>query len=188
MKSFLLSFSILSLLTVAACNRDDTPEPVEQELITTIRLIVTDTAGTARTFNYRVENGFGSTSPGSLRVDSVVLPASAAPYNVEVRVLNETVQPAEDVTDEIIAERDEHLFFFAVSGTIGMPLPAITLGNGSTDNTGRPFNQTLKLNAPSVGSGQIIVRLLHEPTDKNNSTHPGGETDAEAVFPYRITP
>jgi hypothetical protein len=186
MKSLFLSLSILSLLTIAACNRDDTPAPVEQELITTIRLIVKDSAGTARTFDYRVQNGFGSTSPGSIRVDSVVLPASPAHFNVEVRVLNESAQPAEDITDEIIAERDDHLFIVHATAEAGSS--PIAFGSGSTDNAGRPFNQTLKLNAPSASSGQIIVTLRHEPTDKNSSVSPGGETDAEAVFPYRITP
>jgi hypothetical protein len=146
MKSLFLSLSILSLLTIAACNRDDTPAPVEQELITTIRLIVKDSAGTARTFDYRVQNGFGSTSPGSIRVDSVVLPASPAHFNVEVRVLNESAQPAEDITDEIIAERDDHLFIVHATAEAGSS--PIAFGSGSTDNAGRPFNQTLKLGEP----------------------------------------
>jgi hypothetical protein len=186
MKSFLLSLSILCLFTTAACNRDDTPQPVEQELITTIRLIVTDTAGTARTFDYRVQNGFGSTSPGTLEVDTVVLPANISmPYDVEVRVLNETAQPAEDLTNEIIAERDAHLFLFRV-----LPSNLLTqFQGGSLDGAGRPFYQRIKLATSTADTGTITVTLLHEPTYKAGETPAtaGGETDAEAVFPYRIT-
>ena len=187
MKSFLLSLSVLSLLTIAACKRDDTPEPVEQELITTFRLIITDTGGTARTFDYRVQNGFGSTSPGTLDVDTVMLPANfSSKYDVEVRVLNESVQPVDDLTDEIIAERDAHLFLYSV-----LPSNMRTkFLNGNFDGAGRPFNQKIELYTTVADSGTFTVTLLHEPTNKSNPTPAtaGGETDAEAVFPYRIMP
>lgn len=181
-------FFLAFLFLLSSCSKDDTPQPEEQELITTIRLIVTDSAGTARTFNYRVENGFGSTAPGSVDVDSMILPANLVnDYLVEVRVLNESATPVDDVTDEIVQERDEHLFLFAPtpsgSSTIG-------IANGSTDNNGRPFNQTIRLSTISGGSGTLTVTLLHAPTNKNGQTpaEAAGETDAEAVFPFRIEP
>jgi len=187
MKNILFTISTITALSLAAasCSKDDTPEPVEQELITTVQMIATPTGGgTAQTFNYKVQNGFGSTAPGTVQIDTVTLQAGAS-YNVELRVLNESESPAEDVTTEVVEERDEHLFFLEAS-----PTGLVTVTDGSIDGQNRPFNQTFRLAPGTAGSGTFTITLLHEPTNKRAGTlaGAGGETDAQAIFPVVIRP
>ena len=191
MKSFLFSFAALTLLSTAACNRndDDTPEPEEQELITTLQMILTPQGGgTTDTVIYKVQNGFGSTAPGIIQIDTMVLRAGTT-YDARMRVLNESETPAEDITTEIESEKDDHLFLFSSDPATGAGAVAVTGGN--KDNQGLPYNLKVQITpvVHAVGNSQLTVTLLHEPTNKSATTvaAAGGETDLEAVFPVRIT-
>lgn len=189
MKSLFFSVFFFSILFTAACSKDDTPQPEEQELITSLRLTLTDTAGAATTFTYKVENGFGSTSPGTVQIDTVALTAGAT-YNAELAVLNEKASPVEDITPEIISESDDHLFFLDVARSTGVSGLLLTITDMSTDSQGRIFAQKFNVIAGAAGSGTLTITLLHEPANKSAGTlaDAGGETDLEAVFPVRITP
>lgn len=185
MKSLVFS-SLLLLSLLAACKKDDTPEPVEQELITTVELRVTRTGqSTADVYRYKVQNGFGSTSPGTLEVDTLALPVNAT-FAVHLRVLNESASPVDDITDEIISEKDAHLFLFASNPATGAGSVAVI--GGSTDGQGLPFNQTVQFATGTSGAGSLTVTLLHEPTNKSAATPgaAGGETDLEAIFPVHL--
>lgn len=190
MKHLIFPLATLALFScLTSCdNGDDMPEPEEQELITTLQLIVTpQPSGAEQTFIYKVQNGFGSTTPGTVQIDTLALTAGTT-YNVRLRVLNETASPAEDITEEIISEKDEHLFLYTSDAATGAG--SITVSGGSTDGQGRPFNQTAQLAAGAAGSGSLTVTLLHVPTNKAATTPAaaGGETDLEAVFPVRLAP
>lgn len=176
------------LATFSSCDKDkvENPDPNEQELITTIRLDLTPTSGgTTQHFVYKVENGIGSSTPGTIQIDTVKL-APVTSYNAVIVLLNEKAQPVEDITGEVISEKDEHLFFLAGSPASGAG--SVSTSGGSVDNNGKPFNQTFTLTSGAAGSGNFTVTLLHEPTDKDATTvaGAGGETDAEGVFPVRI--
>jgi hypothetical protein len=149
---------------------------------------LTDTAGTATTFTYKVENGFGSTLPGTVQIDTVTL-VSGRSYRAELAVLNEKASPAEDLTPEIISESDDHLFFLTISPSSGAG-GLLTIIDMSTDNQNRLFAQKFGMVAGAAGSGSLTITLLHEPTNKSAGTvaGAGGETDLEATFPVRITP
>lgn len=178
-----------SIIFLSACDKDknkvENPQPVEQELITTIRLHITGENSFDKTFSYKVENGFGTTSQGNISVDTLVLPAGKN-YSVDVKVLNEKTTPAEDITTEVIEEKNEHLFLFQSQPATGAG--AITFSDGSKDENGLPFNQSVVFHSATAGSGKLVVTLKHQPTDKNAPLpeNAGGETDAEATFPVRL--
>lgn len=171
----------------AACNPDDvpTPEPEAQELITTMRVIVSNSSGFNKVFTYKVENGFTSSQIGSVEIDDIVLSAQTD-YNVEVMVLNESISPAEDVTEEVKEESNEHLFFYESKPSQGAG--SIVFSNGSKDASGQPLNQTITFTTGETGTGQLILALKHQPTNKDAQTlgEVGGETDAQAIYPVRI--
>ncbi len=191
MKSNIIKFSfitVLATLSFTACKKDKvtTPEPVEQELITTVRLKVTKLDDMSiKTFTYKVENGFGSTTQGTVTIDSIILSANKE-YNVEVELLNEKENPAEDVTKEVKEESNEHLFIYQSNPTTGNG--SIGFGMGNKDGNGNPLNQTIKFLTAGAGKGAITVTLKHEPTNKAATTPDaaGGETDVEATFPVRL--
>lgn len=178
--------ALASLLTFSACNKDDvkTPSVDEPELITTLRLDVTGSSGT-QSFKYKVENGIGSTTPGTIQIDTVKLSPNTT-YSVAVAVLNEKAQPVENTTDEIIGEKDEHLFFLSSDPASGAG--SLSVSGGSLDNNGKPFNQTFTMNTGAAGSGAFTVTLIHQPTNKEatSTAGAGGETDAEGVFPVKL--
>ncbi len=179
----LVTFSAI----LSSCSKEkiETPAPLEQELITTMRLVVTNSAGFNQTFTYKVENGFDGSSPGGVTKDDIVLSPNAQ-YDVEVQMLNEKASPAENVTDEIISENTAHLFFFQSDPASGAG--SVIADNGSKDANGAPFNQRVRFNTGALGNGTLTVTLKHEPSNKNASSAEaaGGETDAEATFNLKL--
>ncbi len=183
-----IAIAVLTATTIfTACKKEEitTPAPVEQELITTVRLIVTNASGFNQTFNYKVDNGFGSSAQGNVHIDDIVL-SPATDYNVEVQVWDESKSPAENITEEVVAESHHHLFVFQSNPSTGAG--AISFSNGSKDDEGEPLNQKLQFTTGTAGTGALTVTLKHEPTNKNAATpdEAGGETDAQAIFPVKL--
>lgn len=182
------SIILFTSVAMTACKPDENlpePKPVEQELITTVRLTVTNNSGFNKVFNYKVDNGFGSATQGQVTIDDVELAPETA-YNVKIEVLNEAENPAENITEEVLAESHHHLFVLESNPTTGAG--ALAFSNGNKDDEGMPLNQEFTMTSGAVGTGVFTVTLKHEPTDKNATTPDaaGGETDAQAVFPVKI--
>ncbi|MEZ5015885.1 MAG: hypothetical protein R2800_02460 [Flavipsychrobacter sp.] len=185
-----LLLGALVAVSVTSCTKKNenlvvNPTPQEQELITTIKLVVTNSAGFNKTFSYKVDNGFNSTTPATPVIDDVVL-APNTTYNVSVEVWNEAENPVEDITTEVKAENTEHLFVLESAPANGAG--SISFTNGSKDDNGNPLNQTIDFTTGAAGNGVLTVTLKHEPTDKNaaNADAAGGETDAKAIFPVKL--
>jgi hypothetical protein len=179
-------FSILAVsTTITSCKKKEDPKPDEQELITTLKLSVTGTGGFARTFIYKVENGFGGTTSGTVQIDTIKLPAAQS-YSVTAEVLNEKASPVENITEEVLSEKDAHLFLYI--STPGTGAGSLTFSGGSKDGKNLPFNQTISVASGAAGSGKLQVNLIHEPSNKTatTTTGAGGETDVEATFPVLI--
>jgi hypothetical protein len=183
MKKIIIVVVLLALIATmfAACKKPKDPVVVEEELITTVKLKVTDSLGAQTTFVYKVQNGFGSTVPGTIQNDTVKLHPNSI-YTYEIQVLEEAKDPVEDITSEIISEKDEHLFIFVPSPPTGAG--SVTQFDGNKDNNNLPFNQSGKLQTGDAGHGALTLNLMHEPTNKNGNTPAasGGSTDAEVPF------
>jgi hypothetical protein len=182
---FSISAIVLTVMLFADCKKPKEPVVVEEELITTLKVTVTDSNNIAQSFVYKVQNGFGSATQGTVQVDTIKL-QDGYTYGYTVQVLNESVTPVEDVTEEVLAEKDAHLFLIVSDPQSGAG--SISLSDGSKDAQNLPFNQSGKFTTGASGSGKLTIALLHEPTNKNGATtaETGGETDAEAIFPVLI--
>lgn len=180
---FLFALSAIAI-SIDACKEPEPAEPAEQELITTMKLIVTD-GSSSQTFTYKVENGLGSTTGGSTQIDTIKL-APNKTYSVTTELYNEKENPAENITLEVIEERNDHLLLY--NSTPASGAGSISFTNGSKDKDGNPFNQTISFTTGDAGSGSLQVNLMHEPTNKAGTTPAasGGETDAEVIYPVRI--
>lgn len=173
-----LAFSAI----ISSCNKGDAPRPDEQELITTVKIQLAESASSfVQTFTYKVENGFGG-SGGTIQIDTMKLKPGTK-YDAVITVLNEKKSPAEDITTEIIEKDIEHLFLFASTPATGNG--SLAVSDGNKDKNGAPFNQTFKLTTGPSGTGKFKIQLMHQPTNKNATTPEtsGGETDLEATFP-----
>ncbi|WP_276133992.1 hypothetical protein [Polluticoccus soli] len=170
-------------LAMSACDKGGEPAiPVEQELITTVKLLITDNAGFNKTFAYKVENGLGATTPGAITKDDVLLSPNKE-YNVEVQLWNDGANPADNITEEVISESNAHLFLFEST-----PAALLTFVNGSKDAANMPFNQRIVFKTGEAGGGELSVVLKHNPTNKAAQTtaDAGGETDVDVSFHIKL--
>ena len=179
----ILSLILFSLVIITSCsNDDDNPEPVnEEEVITTLTATLTPVGGsTAITMRSQDLDGDGP-NPPVLDVSGDL--AAGTTYNGSLELLNETESPAEDITEEVEEEGEEHQFFFSATNSIA------TFAYSDMDGDGNPVGLEFTLTAAgAAGSGTITITLRHEP-DKDASgvsdgeiTNAGGETDISVTF------
>ncbi len=179
--------TLLATTIFSSCKKHDDATPVEQELITTIKLTLTNASNASdiHTYTYKVENGFNNSTPGTVIADTLQLTANTA-YNTSVQVLNEKASPVENTTDEILEEQTMHLFLYNSVPPAGAG--SVAFSNGNKDTNGNPFNLTGTLTGGTAGNGTLKLYLMHEPTNKNGTTpdESGGETDVASTFPVHI--
>ena len=178
MKYFLYILPLF-VLTLVSCDPDDPDDVNEEEVITTLTYSLQPTAGGAAVeFSFVDIDGDGGMDPvitsGSL--------AANTEYNGSITLLNETEDPAEDITEEVQEEDDEHQLFYVVSRADA------TVTYLDQDGDGNPLGVLTRLTTGAAGQGSLTVILRHEP-DKTaegvaagDPTNAGGETDIEVTF------
>jgi len=172
----LLALLFISVLTFTACSDDDDDHDhdSEEELITTVRYTLTNSNDIV-TLTFSDPDGEGG-NDGTYAVSGNL--TANMTYTGIVELLNETESPAEDITEEVKAEADEHEFFYTsdVSG--------LAIAKTDTDGNGNPLGVETSLTTATAGSGTLTVILKHEPTKPNDgsSTSAGGSTDVEVIF------
>jgi hypothetical protein len=171
-RRLLLLAAIFATAVFSACEKD---EPIgddnEQELITTVKVILAGAAvGGEQTFTWRDTDGAGGAAPS---IDTIILKPEST-YALNLRVLDESQSPPEDLTSEVETEADDHIFVFTASGV------QVTIAPDDKDNLSLPVGlvNTLKSGQPSAGS--IRIRLKHK-ADKTNPLTTG-ETDVDVSF------
>ena len=177
-----LSTTIFATALIFSCSSDDdsTPEPVlEEEVITTMTITLTADGQGDVILQTQDLDGDGPDLP-VVTVSGNLSPSTM--YSGSIVLLNETEDPAENMTLEIEAESLEHQFFY----TIENGLDAITEYNDVDPNL-NPIGLDFVLTANAVSSGSITFTLRHEPTKPNTGLEDaGGETDIEATFELSI--
>lgn len=184
------ALALVTALTFSSCsNDDDDPIPVnEEELITTVTAIYTPVGGgTAITLQYKDLDGEGANAPVITVSGSF---AKNKTYNGAVTFKNESVNPAEDITPEILEEREEHQIFYQKTGTLN----AFTYGTASSnfDKNGKPVGLQSVFTTTETASGTLTITLRHEPNKSATNvasgdiTNAAGSTDAEVSFSISV--
>ncbi len=172
----------LSLLSCIDSDDDGIPQVInEEEVISTVVMTLTNTTNNEIITLRSVDtDGDGGEEPvvtvsGSLEANSN--------YSAMVQFLNETVSPAEDITEEVEEESLEHQVVFTVQSTLNT-----TVVYANFDSNGNPLGTEAELMTGDTSTGNLTVTLRHEPTKPNNGTlnGAGGETDAQVIFPIVI--
>lgn len=175
----LLAALFISSLIFTSCSDDHDhgdDHDHEEELITTVIYTLTNNADATNTVVLTSTDldGDGGLDP----VETVVgnFKANAA-YTGTIQLLNATENPAEDITEEVKEEAEEHEFFY--SNTAGL-----TILKTDEDANKNPLGVETTATAGSAGTGSLTVILKHEPTKPNNNTSAsaGGSTDVEVTF------
>ena len=167
----------------------------EEEVINQIVLTFTpDNGEEAVIATWFDEDGEGVGSP---TIDEIELEEGVT-YNMSMTLTNTLGAEAEDVTEEIMEEDDEHMFFFSFSdGIFSDPT-----GDGNVDNRMDPVNYNdMDANGLPVGlsttwtagehtemAGEFTVILKHQPDDQKTATSDAtvGGTDVDITFPLEI--
>lgn len=167
------------LVAVVACKKETTPPATppppanEEELITSVRLTFVDTAGIHPTVValFRDIDGLGGNQPSVF--DTIRLKPNAV-YAASLEFLNESVNPVDDITVEVLEEATDHLVCYSVFGA-----------NASIDRTDSDGTYEVGIasrwttQGASTGSTQVVLK--HQPGIKNGSCDIG-DSDIELSF------
>lgn len=178
----LLALFFISSLAFTSCSSDDDGDDHdhEEELITTvIYTLVNDADATdVVTLTFTDLDGEGG-ADGTYDI-SGPLTASAS-YTGSIALWNATEDPAENITEEVEEEADEHEFFY--TNTAGL-----TITKTDVDENGNPVGIETTLTTGAASTGSITVILKHEPTKPNDGTSAGagGSTDVEVTYAVTV--
>ncbi len=174
-------------LGISACGDEGPGTGGEQEVITTLTINLTGPSNVTATA--KDEDGTGTLDS----IDDITLMPGT--YTAEVIILNETVDPAEDVTEEIKEEAEEHLIFYSGSA-IGSAL-TVTITDKETDYGMNAVGDDLAVGLRSTwtataGMGMLTVQLQHLPPVNEmpqktaTTTMNDGDVDISAGFAVTV--
>jgi len=175
------TFYALLTLAMLGCSDDDTtPEIInEDELITTVILTLTPDSGDQVVLTTIDLDGDGPDEPVTTVVGSF---SENTQYQGAVQFLNETEDPAEDITQEVIEEADEHQVFYTISEGLN-----IQTTYEDQDSQGNPLGVLITLSTGAASEGSLTVTLRHEPVKPNDGLESaGGETDISTSFDVSV--
>ena len=175
------AFYALLTLAMLGCSDDDTtPEIInEDELITTVILTLTPESGDQVVLTTVDLDGDGPDEPVTTVVGNF---SQNTQYQGAVQFLNETEDPAEDITQEVIEEADEHQVFYTISEGLN-----IQTTYEDQDSQGNPLGVQITLSTGTASEGSLTVTLRHEPVKPNDGLESaGGETDISTSFDVSI--
>lgn len=180
-----LSLAMIFMFSIifTACDKDDPIVENEEELITTVNFTLTSvTGGSDVELTFTDLDGDGDGDPvisgGTLQANTV--------YSGRLELLNELESPAEDITEEIREEDEEHQFFFATT------VNGLTVTYGDQDEDANPIGLATSVATGAAGSGTLTVTLRHEPSkdaegvSDGDITNAGGDTDIQVTFPIDV--
>lgn len=193
----LLVPAAVTVLMFQACSDDDPKKENVPELITEATLTFTPAGGGAAVVAVATDkDGEGVQD---LTVDGPIDLATGTTYTLTIELINGLADPSEDeydITAEVQAEGDEHMFFFGWTNNVFSD-PA---GNGNIDTRGDDVNyndddenelpiglSTGWTTAGSAASGTFRVILKHQPGLKSaSSTSETGESDLDLTFTINV--
>ena len=171
-----LTIALFTSILFIGCSKDDAPQPVnEEEVITTLTVtLVPNDGSSAITLQTRDLDGDGPNAPV---ITSSNL-AAGVTYSGSIVLLNETENPAGNITEEVEEESVEHQFFYTATGGLD-----VTTNGENLDSEGNKLGTEFTLVAGAVSSGTLTFTLRHEPTKPNTGIDDaGGESDVIATF------
>lgn len=179
---------LLALLSmfILACDPSEPNPNNEEELITTLSFALTPQGGGSKVvLKFEDKDGDGGSAPnitsGSLDKNKI--------YDGVIELLNESVTPSENISNQVITEAEDHQFFYAWTQALSK---SIFLSYTDVDKNNNPLGIKTKLETKDAGNGQIKITLRHLPNktgqDVKNGiiTNAGGETDIEVTFNLEV--
>lgn len=181
---FLAAIFCFTLITSCSDEKEEPEEVLEEELITDISLVFTNDADVTD-----IVSLVSSAPDGQDGLSTETITGSfttGATYSLSIGILNsEDPNDPEDVLNgDIIPEADEHFIVYAVNGI------DLTMTRDSNDVDG-PNESKLGVSttwvAGDVSTGNIQIRLIHEPETVDDSNEFGSATGGSEDFNITFT-
>ena len=192
--------ALLTFILIFACSKDEDPKPAnEEEVITLVTLEVTRVGSSSPIkYNFEVEGHDHGDEDHEEEDDDdhddhdgehteIELEANST-YNVSMFIYNDTdPNNIENITLEIIEEKDEHQIFYAITDELS-GFSIASASDDTKDSNGDPLFIKTTWTTTGETSGDVVGYLIHEPTSKTGSTRNdfGGATDFEIEFEVHV--
>ena len=204
----LATYAAVAAMAFTACKKDKkeepkpnnpAPAPNATEVITTMKIILRDSITgneiTGSPFVFKDADGDGGNAGAFLptAADSIINLDANKTYLAEIILLDETKYPADSISNEVVEEGAEHMFFFEQVDPSGTPYQLIIPGSDAKityldlDANNRGIGQQFKIRANTATTNQLPFRitLKHQPDVKNGSFAPG-DSDVEVKFKMKV--
>lgn len=163
-----LALLIMGFMLFTACKK---PKEDEQENLNVLKIKIG-----ANTFTWSDMDGVGGTSP---KIDTIRLTPNGT-FATDLMLQDGSANPVKDFTSEIIAEKNDHLFVYRVTGA------NLTVSDLSKDSNSKDFGQTASCKTAAASSGTLQIILKHLPDKTASDPSKTGETDLDVIFPVVI--
>lgn len=169
----LVIIAVFSSLLIS-CDPSNPNNPNDQEIITSVVITATEGPNTYQ-FAYTDPDGNGGNIP---TIDTIFL-SPLKIYEVSIQLIDETKTPDDTLTNAILAEAEDHQFFYNISGA------NLTNTYNDADVNALPIGLVVTWTTGSASIGNLVLTLKHQPGIKDGLITTG-ETDIEISFPISI--
>ena len=174
LNTFLLLMAVILSPVLSGCDSSepDDDHAGEEELITRVILTLDSSGGTV-VASAEDPDGDGS----GFQITPIALSAGVT-YEGTVELLDDPND--EDITAEVLAEADEHQFFYTLSSSLSN---VASLEITDQDGNGLPLGLAFTIESTGPGTGTLNVVLSHYDDQPKNGTDRSDETDLNVTFP-----
>ena len=174
---------LLLTLIMSSCKKDPIVDPNEGELITTVKVKLTDLqmGNTAVSeFIFQDLDGEGGVAPQ--KFDEILISKNRN-YKCEIEFLNESTTPVDQVTAEVLSEAVDHQIYL-----LPTPTSLVNIVYGDKDANNLPIGITSYWSTGTMnGSGTMNITLKHKPGFKKlNDLVSVGDTDVSIDFKIKV--
>ena len=154
-------------------------ESNDEEIITTMVITCTPQGGgTPLVFTFDDADGPGGNNP---TVDNIALNDNTT-YDVSVTLLNSTLNPPDDITEEVEEENTAHRFYYEASAGSN-----IIVSNLNNDDDGVPLGTTSTWTTAAAGTGTITITLRHYPGNPPDKQIPDPVNSPKSATDISVT-
>lgn len=179
----------------SGCGDDDVPPAEnEEEIINSVTLTFSPVGGGSDVVaTYLDPDGEGTEDPTLTNIEL----STGTSYSLSITMANTLETPAEDITEEVEEEGDEHQIFFQWTDDIfsdptgrGNINATGTVNYADEDADGNPIglSTTWTTVNQSLSGGEFRILLKHQPDIKSSSSSSSdGETDIDITWTLNVS-
>jgi hypothetical protein len=166
----------MMIITSIGCKKDPIVDPNEYELITTLRITLTQKiSGAQSVFEFQDLDGEGGQPPS--KFDQIILDKGTG-YDCSLELLNESADPVDNITAEIVQEGEDHEIFLSATNSL------VVFSDLSKDLNNLPIGlSSTWMTSDFSGNGTLTITLKHKPgTKASGDLVTKGDTDVSIDF------